>query len=110
MNDLYAEAEKLIDGVAIPAATMDRYRLVRTLAADLQRIVPDATDRQAIRAVGAVLRRRYGVQWHSGGGVPNTHLVLTAEELAFIQAHYDGSKSQAIHEAMVLLMKRKTHK
>lgn len=38
------------------------------------------------------------------GTPPNTSLVLSKEELAFIAQHYNGSKSAAIHAALKLLM------
>ena len=39
------------------------------------------------------------------GTPPNTSLVLTSEELAFIEAHGLG-KSEAVHKGLALLMKQ----
>jgi len=41
-----------------------------------------------------------------GGTAPNTSLVLTAAELAFIEERFGGSKSAAIHAALAELMRR----
>lgn len=38
------------------------------------------------------------------GTAPNTSIVLTAGEIEFINQHYNGSKSAAIHKALELLM------
>lgn len=49
------------------------------------------------------------LRWHEGrqaakaGTPPNTHLILTAAELAYCAAH--GGKSATIHEALRLVMK-----
>jgi len=37
------------------------------------------------------------------GTPPNTSLILTPDELAFIDEHYGGSKSAGIHTALALL-------
>lgn len=39
----------------------------------------------------------------TGGTPPNTSVVLTAEELVFIEERFDGSKSAAIHAALAAL-------
>jgi hypothetical protein len=38
-----------------------------------------------------------------GGTAPNASLILTADELAFIDKHFKGSKSAAIHAALAAL-------
>lgn len=38
------------------------------------------------------------------GTAPNTSIVLTDAEIEFINQHYNGSKSAAIHKALELLM------
>jgi len=38
------------------------------------------------------------------GTPPNTSLVLSADELAFIKQHYGGDKSRAVHDSLKMLM------
>lgn len=40
------------------------------------------------------------------GTPPNTSMVLSADELAFINQNYDGEKSRAIHDGLKLLMNK----
>jgi hypothetical protein len=40
----------------------------------------------------------------ASGTAPNTSIVLTEQELNFINTYYNGSKSAAIHKAMEILM------
>jgi hypothetical protein len=40
------------------------------------------------------------------GTPPNTSLVLSDDELAFISQHYGGEKSRAIHDGLKLLRKQ----
>lgn len=40
----------------------------------------------------------------ASGTAPNTSVVLTAQEIEFINRRYNGSKSQAIHQGMAAIM------
>jgi hypothetical protein len=42
-----------------------------------------------------------------GGTAPNASLILTADELAFIEERFNGSKSAAIHAALAALKQSK---
>ena len=70
----------------------------------LQEQVPEATDRQASRALHTAIRKRLGEPTPRSGTAPNTHLVLSEDELAFIEECFEGSKSAAVHAALALLM------
>jgi hypothetical protein len=58
-----------------------------------------------VRADDETMRRRIRriAQRERGGTAPNASLILTAEELAFIDERFGGSKSAAIHAALAAL-------
>lgn len=45
----------------------------------------------------------------TSGTPPNTSIVLTAQEIAFIERRYNGSKSQAIHQGLAAIMPVKSN-
>lgn len=101
-----ALAVKLTAKVDVPDAIPARQKLVRSLAQDLRQRLPGATERQAAQAIATAIRNRLGEAGWRYGGAPNTHVILSDDELTFIAEHYKGSKSAAIHDGLALLMKR----
>lgn len=62
-------------------------------------------DRARSAAAKAVrVLRGEAVKYSRSGTPPNTSLVLSADELAFIKEQYGGDKSRAIHDGLKLLM------
>lgn len=61
---------------------------------------------RARSAAAKAIRQLRGehIKRNRAGSPPNTSLILSAGELAFIQAHYGGEKSRAIHDGLKLLM------
>lgn len=61
---------------------------------------------QRNKIAAKVARLLGGPKPHQPGTPPNTSLVLSADELTFIQDRYGGEKSRAIHEGLRLLMSK----
>lgn len=78
----------------------------REKISDMATIVADSYAHGfVVRTDDESLRRRIRriVQQKRGGTAPNASLILTADELAFIEAQFGGSKSAAIHAALAAL-------
>lgn len=67
-------------------------------------------DRARSAAAKAIRLLRGEARHNRAGTPPNTSLILSADELAFINATYNGEKSRAIHDGLRLLIDKYNNK
>lgn len=81
----------------IQSGVDNRFEVAKLLDHSIQREMRFKIAAKAARALNNNPNR--------AGTPPNTSVILTDEELAFIQTCYGGQKSQAIHDGLRLLIK-----
>ena len=79
---------------------------LETLVAKVQNAVPDASEDQVRRALRKAIRKCFSLPRPRSGSKPNTSMVLSEEEIAFIEHAYGGRRSEAIHKGLKLLMEK----
>lgn len=104
---LRAAASEVISNLDAPPADLDAGIDALAKAALLR--VPGSDLEQARRAVRKAIRQKFGLE-RPAGGKPNTSVALSDGEIAFIEEAYGGSRSEAIHAALALLMKQRGRK
>lgn len=98
-NPYKTEAHRLAfdQAVQLLQSGLDRFEVAKLLDHSIQREMRFKIAAKAARSMNNDSVDR--------GTPPNTSVVLTVEELAFIKTCYGGQKSRAIHDGLKLLIK-----
>lgn len=84
----------------IQSGVDDRFEVAKLLDPSIQR--------EMRFKIAAKAARMFNNDSVNRGTPPNTSIVLTSEEIAFIKTCYGGQKSKAIHDGLKLLIKSTT--